>query len=165
MSMNDIQRILSQTPYWINFEQSLALEKPEDTDRKRYENLSWRSWHCKQQKHHIVQPQTGHQKFFLSVEHDSEEEEEEEDDCSSSSSSLFDEDQEEWYNQPMKDDLVFEKIHCDRHLYLSEINKTSLLSQMLQNSANDNQQNNSQQLLKRCQSKYQCLNQWFTTSA
>ncbi|OBZ86192.1 hypothetical protein A0J61_05761 [Choanephora cucurbitarum] len=186
MVSNYIQDLFSEQPVWIDTEERSTLEKntngrlsAESIHSKcREEDTYWRYLMCHQQpegKKHQTE-KSNKQKFYLCDEKDDQEEsdqeleeEEEEDGCYSSSSSLMDED---WYDHQSQqsfesskeDSLSFEK--SSHQLSLSDIDKPiSLLSQMLQHQADAQQQEPKQLSLKRCQSKYQSLNEWFTVSS
>jgi hypothetical protein len=137
-------------------------------DKFRLENLSWRLWHRHQQKKVTFQqntqvtPTSSNNKFFMTMDDD-------EDDCYSTSSTVSSCSEDEWFSQQkMEDDLVFEKKRDhDNHLYFTTNKQPiSLLTQMLQNNQQEQKvQPKKQQLLKRCQSRYQSLDEWFTTSS
>lgn len=151
-------------------------------DKLRLENLSWRLWYRHQQKTVTYPPSEdtnmgptpSSNKIFILMDED----DDDDDDCYSISSSVSSCSEEEWFSQQKieDDDLVFQKKRDhDDHLYFTTATATattskqpiSLLTQMLQNSQ---QQQVSQvqpktELLKRCQSRYQGLDEWFATSS
>ncbi|KAI7904185.1 uncharacterized protein BX663DRAFT_550583 [Cokeromyces recurvatus] len=148
------------------------LTKRQFQDKFRVENFTWRLWyHCHQQKlsinnnsatadtstttttttnnnnnNTIIQRPVS--KFYLDDE-DEEEEYEDDNNCSVFSSEEEEEEEEE---------LLFEK-----KLNQSYSNTSSLLTQMLNPKQEEIITEYNTTALKRCQAKYQCLNEWFTT--
>jgi hypothetical protein len=158
-------------------------------NRARFENLAWRSWYrqYRQQKtifSTIIEPEKvkanktnnacitiTNQKFYVV---DDDDEEELVDDVED------DDDDDSWYIRDESeaeddDELLFEKRRDNSsnnsiyHISSSQQQQpVSLLTQMLQEKNNKQKvpqiTQQSQQLLRRCQSKYKSLNKWFTSS-
>ncbi|KAI8370264.1 hypothetical protein BD560DRAFT_396916 [Blakeslea trispora] len=178
MVSNRIQELFCEQPVWLSVNDRSGLERHtngcqgiESAHRKCLtEDAYWRYFVYHQQreekKGHIKKSHK--QKFFLCDDTDLQEELDqdlEEDKCSSSLLSPIDEG---YYGHQdytisgsnKESSLIIKKA---RHQLSSDIDKpVSLLSQMIQNQPKV--QDQERLSLKRCQSRYQSLNEWFVTS-